>query len=645
MDEQINRAGGGEQLDFKLANFAPHLLSMPPYSASRSVGSIAVNPTSKYVCPACVFRNVVSSVRRPKKPGQPTPLSTRRTFSTITSVTAINAKKDIPPAFRELYHALSALKREAAVYTNLSQLELALRGLESENAVTRIAALGGADGRDTRRLVKVLLADPLAAEAEWEKQLSGLDSSDGRALLIRYGEKLELDQRYPLLRTLYLPSVILHNHNLEILVQAAGTPSEPTDARTQTYLVPGLETPLSATGRYSTVTYPVHKALILSQGFEGITALLTPPSAGSSIGKSMIMAVVDTPWGNLSSDHQALHPVNAINLERAEEAIGTFRQSLDNSFNYEHAWFDSGLPKVSAWLIEGTEGLPAILKPTVRRLAETLVADVENAIEKEDFEQMEKQASSIVPRSTRELMSNLLANWAEAAHTELRNQLDLAFAGKNWRKLAWWKLGWRVDDVTHITSDILRQSWLVDADRGIVYLAGRIEQAGLLPSSVSADTKKPDFNPYAKTPANSIPSESSTFAAAPEKIMFSDMFPASAPSPITHPLSLSSLQDYPIPSIAQHRQHLLSTTIPPLQSLAQRLLLQALSTTALTSTLSALVYVSVSTTSVYEAGTVAALGAVLGMRRLQKRWEAAREMWMGSVREDGRRVLRAVEEG
>ncbi|KAL8956401.1 MAG: hypothetical protein Q9193_006080 [Seirophora villosa] len=158
-------------------------------------------------------------------------------LSTITSVTAINAKKDIPHAFRELHHALSALKREAAVYTNLSQLELALRGFESENAVTRIAALGGADGRDTRRLVRVLLADPLASEAEWEKQLSGLDSSDGRALLIRYGEKLELDQRYPLLRTLYLPSVILHNHNLEILVQAASTPSEPTDARAQTYLL------------------------------------------------------------------------------------------------------------------------------------------------------------------------------------------------------------------------------------------------------------------------------------------------------------------------------------------------------------------------------------------------------------------------
>ncbi|KAI4281563.1 MAG: hypothetical protein L6R35_005624, partial [Caloplaca aegaea] len=567
---------------------------MPPYSASRSITTNLFNPSNRL-----------------KKPTRRTPLPTRRPLSTITSVTTVNAQKDIPHAFQELYHALSVLQREAAVYTNLSQLRLALRGLESENAVTRVAALGGADGRDTRRLVKVLLADPLAPEAEWEKQLSDHDSADGRALLIRYGEKLELDERHPLLRTLSVPSMNLHNHNLEILVQAASTPSEATDARAQSYLVPGLETPLSATGRYSTLTYPVHKALILSQGLKGITALLAPRlSARSNIGEGMIMAVVDTPWSNLNSHPQALQPINAINLERAEAAIGTIRQSLDNSFNYEHLWFESGLPRVSAWLFEGTEGLPAILKPTVRRLAETLVADVENAIEQEESEQMVKQASSVVPHSTRELMSNFLANWAEAAHTELRNELDLAFAGKNWRKLAWWKLGWRVDDITHIASNILRESWLVDADRGIIYLAGRIEQAGLLPSSVSADTQKPDSNPYAEIPTNSKPSEPSIFTTAPEKIMFSDMFPASPPSPTTHPLSLSSLNEYPIPSIGQHRHRLLVTTIPPLQSLAQRLLLQALSTTALTSSLSALIYISISTTSVYEAGAVAALGAV-----------------------------------
>ena len=39
--------------------------------------------------------------------------------------------------------------------------------------------------RGARRLVRALLADPLAPEAEWERQLSGPDDTDGRGLLIR----------------------------------------------------------------------------------------------------------------------------------------------------------------------------------------------------------------------------------------------------------------------------------------------------------------------------------------------------------------------------------------------------------------------------------------------------------------------------
>ncbi|KAL8722983.1 MAG: hypothetical protein Q9225_000599, partial [Loekoesia sp. 1 TL-2023] len=212
----------------------------------------------------------------------------------------------------------------------------------------------------------------------------------------------------------------------------------------------------------------------------------------------MVTAVVDTPWSSLSTKDQLLDPVKPINLDHAEEAIATLRKSLDNSFNYEHAWFDSGLPKVSAWLIEGTETLPTILKPTIQRLIETLTASVEDAVDQEESEQWQKQASTVVPHSTRDLMNTFIANWAEAAHTELRNQLDIAFNSKSWRRLVWWKLAWRVDDVTYITSDILRQSWLVDADRGIIYLAGRIEQAGLLPPPPANTSSKinPDSNPY-----------------------------------------------------------------------------------------------------------------------------------------------------
>ncbi|KAL8922305.1 MAG: hypothetical protein Q9208_005275 [Pyrenodesmia sp. 3 TL-2023] len=513
---------------------------------------------------------VARRISVPNKPGLRSFAPARRAASTITSVTAVNAKTAVPHAFRELHDALNVLQREAAVYTNLSQLQLALRGLESENGVTRIAA----------------------ASAQAEEQ-------EGRA---------------------------------------------------QTFLVPGLESPSSSTGRYSTITYPVHKALVLAQGLKGIKALLPSTSAiDPKVGENMVLAVINTFWGSLSSGSEVLYPLHPINLDRAEEAIATFRRSLDNSFNYEHAWFESGLPKVSAWLIEGTEGLPAILKPTIRRLIEILAANVESAIDQDDAQESVKRAASVVSTSTREVMNSFIANWAEVAHTELRNQLEIAFASKDWRKLTWWKLAWRVDDVTYITSDILRQSWLVDADRGILYLAGRVEQAGLLPSSSAkarGDPRTFDTNPYENAPINKSSEPSPlAFASKPEEIMFSDMFPPSTPSPITHPLSLSTSTTHLIPSIAHHRQFLLSTTVPPLQSLSQRLLLHALSTTLLTSSLSALMYVSISTTSIYEAGGIAALGVVYSMRRLQKRWECAREMWMETVREEGRKVLRAVEEG
>lgn len=54
-------------------------------------------------------------------------------------------------------------------------------------------------------------------------------------------------------------------------------------------------------------------------------------------------------------------------------------------------------------------------------------------------------------------------------------------------------------------------------------------------------------------------------------------------------------------------------------------------------------YISISTTSVYEAGTIAALGLVYSMRRLQKRWEDVRLSWKEGIREQGRTALRVIE--
>ena len=96
-----------------------------------------------FICPVCRYRkalsikahtwNVRQSPVRPREPSKP------RTASTTASVTAVNAKKEIPSAFQGLHASLKALETEAGVYVNTSQLQLALRGVESENPVTRIA--------------------------------------------------------------------------------------------------------------------------------------------------------------------------------------------------------------------------------------------------------------------------------------------------------------------------------------------------------------------------------------------------------------------------------------------------------------------------------------------------------------------------
>jgi len=45
----------------------------------------------------------------------------------------------VPIAFKDLHESLQKLKNDAAIYTNLSRLQLALRGLEGRNAIVRVA--------------------------------------------------------------------------------------------------------------------------------------------------------------------------------------------------------------------------------------------------------------------------------------------------------------------------------------------------------------------------------------------------------------------------------------------------------------------------------------------------------------------------
>lgn len=376
------------------------------------------------------------------------------------------------------------------------------------------------------------------------------------------------------------------------------------------------------------VTHPVHKVLIYANGLENLPAISVTQYIGS-----MVKKVVDGSWSALHQSGRPSPSTIPVNLGLGEVAIETFRQSLERSMEFEHAWFDSGMPSVASWLSEGTEGSPGTLKPSVQRLIEQIITTTSEVIQDEENTQLQEAKAREVPIATRDILEQDISVWAENAHTELRDRLNGAFVSDSWSKLKWWKLFWRVDEVGFVTSDILNRAWLIDAEKEMIWISGRIQQSELLGQPKSRAASKATEPEEVKT----------GLFSGPEAPSVSDVLDDVKPF---KPDEEEPLVVQPWPqNISYARSALSRFTIPPLQALSQTLMLQTVSTTFLTSTLSALVYVSVSSTSWYEAGTIAALGLVFSLRRLQKKWESARSHWQSGVREHGRKVLRREEEG
>ena len=97
--------------------------------------------TASFVCPTCQYRSLsIAQIPRPEWLRTQHGQSRSKRASTVAPISIVNAAKHIPPAAHDLYKSLNTLEKDAPAYTSLSQLQLALRGLESENPVTRIAS-------------------------------------------------------------------------------------------------------------------------------------------------------------------------------------------------------------------------------------------------------------------------------------------------------------------------------------------------------------------------------------------------------------------------------------------------------------------------------------------------------------------------
>ncbi|KAE9579290.1 hypothetical protein CGCF415_v004064 [Colletotrichum fructicola] len=614
---------------------------MPPRVSLRPIAGRAASlaagkqqPSAPAVCLFCSLstapptpsRRTTSSTRRgPSKQRRYFQSSTHAIHSSASSSSAAaqNARS-------ELIDILLELQKHAVNHVNLSRLQLALQGLRQEpgHENVRVAILALADGagepgKTARELLRVLLADPLGDEAEWERAVKGHDTT--QPLVVRVGEAKgdegkgttltisktnllhELDVSSPALNGCGVELLLMEVNPLSAGAAAAGQAAAVMDVE-QAVLVPTVDIQ-SSSGRYTPVTTPVHKAIVVSEGIMGAATVAALPLAAY---RDSVLAAVNLPKYPVEEGEQlAFQP---IDVSVGSKGLDRIRENIGNAMEYERAWYKSNVPAIVEWLKAGVENNPAgATKPVVKTHIASLLRNALAGIEAEQGRLTSGRLSAEVASPKLAVMNDRLAEWSQFAHEELQQQLDLAFAGTRWRKLGWWKLFWRVDDVGVLTSDMLNQRFLPGAERELVFLAGRIAESGVVPALEAPTYTQPTSELQPQPETKTITKITSRTPKWPTHISFT-------------------------------RRYLHEETVPALQALAQKLVLQASSTSALTGALAGLLYVSQYAGSIYEAGAVAALGIMWSLRNLQKKWETARTYWEGEVREEGRKAVRAVEQ-
>lgn len=578
--------------------------------------------------------------------------STRRCASTLSSTTAVNATKNVPARYKELYQALGDLRKKASGQVNISRLQLALQGLELETPTTRVAVLGLNVQHTARRLVRLLLADALGDEEQWEKDLLKSTDDASQGLLIRFGRASNPNLPPPrtTIPVLHVPSNVLERNNIEILVASVtslrngellqGVATVTSDA----FLSPSIGTPTAANGRQTTISQPVHTSLLVTQGLDEMVLaaeLLASTNFVTKEDREAIRLAV-----NLENiKQQAPATVLIFDAAQAEEGLAAIRRSVAEARSYEHKWVDSGLPELSNWLSlsSASQSIESIPQPLRNLISSILSNATRNLSSEEMLEARSNQARSLSVATQAQLETSI-EEFSRHAHQELQSGLASAWSSRNWRKLAWYKLFWRVDDVGLIITDLVTNAWLPRTERAVYELSGRLSQAGISPMDISATPPKTGsigtstINPAAVAEPTSVLQAQASLTTDPpvEPVIVNTTGVAELKlSPIPQPTPLST-------SISRTRAQQIERAILGLTSTAQQIVLKTLSLSGLSAGLSALTYLSLTPGSMYEAGTVVALGTAYALWRMQGDWHRATKALEEDLLDEGRTVIQRI---
>ncbi|PPJ52107.1 hypothetical protein CBER1_09617 [Cercospora berteroae] len=603
-----------------------------------------------------------------------------RSYASLASSTAINAPTSIPESLKPLYQALQQLEKSStSSYIDLARLQLALRSLESEDPVIRIAFLGlGEKGeKAARRLVRVLLADALSDGVEkWEKQI--LEGDGTGTLLVRYGEEVEDvgvsgGVNAGRGRELRVPSPLLRKADVEILItglnaaKSASQDGVPEEERLREWedslLVPALTIP-GAGGRVGFVRYPVHKTIVVAEGVSGAVELGRMPRKLDRNG--VIQSAVSLPLRTDGTTETGTQDVHVVDIGLAEHALGLFRENRANGAVFSREWQASKVGTVVTWLSESskTGEEEKALKPAVKDLLDSLLHRTETAVQAADETALDIYEAQSAPSSKRSDLQQAVATWSKDAHHDLQTNLSTAFLGPAWKRTVWWRLFWRIDEVSISASDVLRRGWLLEAEQNLAFLSGRLLEAGVATENqlrgvsqpVEEEGKAPEAASSATTGKTLLDErtekEMEDYDAVQQGVL-KDGRPETVAelmqlppllSKIREETGLNALFNPPWPqTVNLAREQILHEMVPNLHAKAQRLMLASLSTMGGSSTLAAWLWVASGGVALYESGAIAAFGFVWALRSLQKKYGKEREMFAGTVREDARRVLADIE--
>lgn len=524
---------------------------------------------------------------------------------------------------------------------------MAIQSLETDSPTTRVALLGLNVSTTARRLVRLLLADALTPEQSWEKQLLSESEDYSKGLLIRYGESPNpsLQRTNQAIPTLLVPASVLKRNNVEILVSCVNAPTargglgNGTATTSDAFLSPTVSTPSNASGRRSIINQPVHKSLLVAEDLNelvGVAKLLASARFSSESEAQMVDVIVILEGSNRNRIEQTM----MLDAQKAEAGLEAIRSSLEQATTYEHNWLESGMPDLSRWLTLASAGDSDKLSEPVRNLVVSLLENASSNLSFQAAEAARIAELNSISNNTRTSLDAAITNFSYEAHAELQSGLATAWSSRNWRKLAWYKLFWRVDDVSLIVTDLISNAWLPRTERSVYEISGRLLQAGIRPSELE------EVPSLVKAGAVDEPQ---TIRIEPTIVV--DAGGAQASSTITiagHSavvLQQSRLEPPGLASaISTARQNFMSRAITELTFSAQQVVFKTLTISGLSAGLSGLAYFSVTTGSIYESATIVALGTAYALRRMQGDWQTQCKGLEDGLLDTGRTVLRQTEE-